>query len=200
MMKRLLLTLTAALALAACAETSRSPTEPRFTPQYGGGYWSIPTADTPEAIMDASPGWEVATRFYTTTRGLITHLHFYRAPGETGENYIKVWTPLGTQRYSTRIADSYSGPGWKTIHLAGIPFPNPPQSICIPAGTYWYVSANTNTKQARTFGYFDNGPDVSGPLVANYSFYGQPMGSFPTQGSSSLYFVGVTFIETNCQS
>jgi hypothetical protein len=196
MMKHLLLTLTAALALAACAETSRSPTEPRFTPQYGGGYSSIPTADTPGATIDASPGWEVATRFYSTTRGLITHLHFYRASGETGENYIKVWTPLGTQRYSTRIADSYAGPGWKTIHLVG----NPSQAICIPAGTYWYVSANTNTKAATTFGYFNNGPDVSGPLVANYSYYGQPMGSFPTQGSSDLFFVGVTFTAVNCQS
>lgn len=191
-MKRAHLMIAAALTLAAC-DTSPAVVEPGPPSFSSGQSWAIFTTQTPGQILDASPGWEVATRFYTTVSGCISDLHFYRASGETGTNYVKVWTNSGTLRYSTPIADS--GSGWHTISLR--PSISPPinDEICIPAGTYYRVSVNTNTKQAKTLGYLNNGPIINGPLVADYSYYGQPTGSMPTQGSTSIYFVGVTFRE-----
>jgi hypothetical protein len=192
-MKRAHLMMTAALTLAACGDTSPALVEPGPPSFSSGQSWAIFTTQTPGQALDASPGWEVATRFYATVSGCISHLHFYRASGETGTNYVKVWTNSGTLLYSTPIADA--GTGWHTISPR--PSISPPinDEICIPSGTYYRVSVNTNTKQAKTYGYLDNGPIINGPLVADYSYYGQPTGSMPTQGSTSIYFVGVTFRE-----
>ena len=193
-MKRAHLMITAALALAACGDSRPALLEPGPPSFSSGQSWAIFTTQTPQQILDASPGWEVATRFYTTVAGCISDLHFYRAPGETGTNRVKVWTNSGTLLLSETIASA--GSGWRTLDLFP-PGVGPPinQEICIPEGTYYRVSVNTNTKQAKTFGYLANGPIINGPLVADYSYYGQPTGSMPTQGSGSIYFVGVTFRE-----
>lgn len=194
-MKRAHLMMTAALALAACGDASPALVEPGPPSFSSGQSWDIFTTQTPQEILTATSGWEVATRFYTTVPGCISHLHFYRASGETGINYVKVWTNSGTLLFSSRIADSYSGSGWHTLDLTPLVGPPLNQEVCIPAWTYYRVSVNTNTKQAKTYGYLDNGPIINGPLVADYSYYGQPTGSMPTQGSGSIYFVGVTFRE-----
>lgn len=193
-MKRALLAVTAALALAACGDTSSSVVEPGLPRFSSGQSWQIFTTQTPQEILTATSGWEVATRFYTTVPGCITHVQFYRAPGETGTNSVKVWTNSGTLLYSSPI--SHSGSGWHTVSLnPGIVGPPLNEEVCIPAWTYYRVSVNTNTKQAKTYGYLDSGPIVNGPLVADFSYYGQPTGSMPTQGSGSIYFIGVTFEE-----
>jgi hypothetical protein len=191
-MKRAHLMITAALTLSAC-DTGPALVEPGPPSFSSGQSWAIFTTQTPAQTLDASPGWEVATRFYTTVAGCISHLHFYRASGETGTNYVKVWTNSGTLLYSSTIASS--GSGWRTLDLTPLISPPINEEICIPSGTYYRVSVNTNTKQAKTYGYLDNGPIINGPLVADYSYYGQPTGSMPTQGSGSIYFVGVTFRE-----
>ena len=195
-MKRTLLTATAAFALAACGDSSPSPIEPG-PPRFSSGQsWQIFTTQTPQEILSGSSAWEVATRFYTTVSGCITGFQFYRAPGETGANYVTLWTNSGTPLYSRKIADSYSGSGWQTIDVdPGVVGPPLDDEFCIPTGTYFRVSVNTNTKQAKTYAYLDNGPIVNGPLVADFSYYGQPAGSMPTQGSGSIYFVGVIFRE-----
>jgi len=192
-MKRTLVAMSAALALGACADPSSSLIEPGPARLASGDRWSVFGSETPASTLDASPGWEIATRFYATVPGCIRKLHFYRASGETGTNYVKVWTNSGTLLYSNQIASS--GSGWRTLSLEPVVSPPIDNSICIPAYTYYRVSVNTNTKQGKTFGYFDNGPAANGALVADYSYYGQPTGSMPTTGSGSAYFVDVTFEE-----
>ena len=194
-MKRTHLMIPVALTLAACGDTRPALLEPGPPSFSSGQSWALFTTQTPEQIVDASPGWEVATRFYTTVPGCISHVHFYRAPGETGTNYVKVWTNSGTQLYKSQIASSSSGSGWRTLALQQLIGPYIPTEICIPSGTWYRVSVNTNTKQSKTFGDLTSGPIVNGPLIADYSYYGQPTGSMPTQGSGSIYFVGVTFRE-----
>jgi hypothetical protein len=194
-MKRILLTAAATLALAACADTSANPIEPGQPRFSTGQRWEIFNFGTPAQTLNASPGYEVATRFYATTAGCIRQIHFYRASGETGNNYVTLWTNSGTALYSGRIADSYSGSGWHTLFLEPRVGPPIDNSVCISANTYYRVSVNTNAYQAKTGGYFDSGAITNGALVADYSYYGSP-GNFPTTGSGGGYFIDVTFEES----
>lgn len=193
-MKHLLVAAAAALTLAACADGGSSPIEPRGPSLGVGDRSEIFYGQTPDTTLNASPGWEVATRFYATTPGCIRQLHFYRASGETGTNEVHVWSESGTELYSGNIA--YSGTGWHTLFLEPRVGPPIDNSICFTSAyTYFRVSVNTNSKQGKTFGYFDNGEVVNGALRADWSFYGSSVGSFPTTGSGSGYFVDVTFEE-----
>jgi hypothetical protein len=195
-MQRFVLAAAAALVLTACADTGETPVAPAAPRLATGDTWRVFTTQTPAEILDATGGWEVATRFKASVPGCITELHFYRAPGETGLNYIKLWTNSGTQLLSWPVY--FPVTGWNTVQLTSPPGVGPPidSSVCIPANTYYRVSVNTNTKQAKTYDYFTtNGSITRGPLTANYSYYGQPTGSMPTQGSNSIYFVDVTFEE-----
>jgi hypothetical protein len=195
-MKRILLAAAAALTLAACADTRGTPVEPATPRLAVGDTWRIFTTQTPAQILDATGGWEVATRFKASVPGCITHLHFYRAPGETGSNYIKLWTNSGTKLLDWPVY--FPVTGWNTVELFSPPGVGPAydSSVCIPANTYYRVSVNTNTKQAKTYGYFNTyGPIVRGPLTADAGYYGQPTGSMPTTHSGSAFFVDVTFEE-----
>ncbi|WP_420126079.1 DUF4082 domain-containing protein [Longimicrobium sp.] len=193
-MKRILLITAAALVLSACADTSHNPVEPGAPSFSSGQRWQIFGFGTPAQTVSASPGYEVATRFYATTPGCIRKLHFYKAVGETGTNYVTVWTNSGTALYTDRIADSFNGSGWRTLDLQPLLGPPIDSSVCISANTYYRVSVNTNTYQAKTGGFFDNGAITNGALVADYSYYGTA-GYFPTTGSGSGYFIDVTFEE-----
>lgn len=200
-MRRILLTALAALSLAACADTAPSPVAPASPLFASGDDWTIfPETMTPAQTVDATGGWEVATRFKASVPGCITAISFYRAQGETGNNIIKVWTNSGTRLYTdTLFATSSSAAVWRTVDLAATGGVGPPidSRICISANTHYRVSVNTNTKQAKTNGYFSsNGPIVRGPLTADNSYYGQPTGSMPTTSSASIYFIGVTFEES----
>lgn len=197
-MKGILLAAIVLAALAACADGSQSPAGPASPRFASGDSWTIfPETMTPRETLDASPGWEVATRFKVSVPGCITAISFYRAKGETGDNIVKVWTNSGTRIFTdTLFATTSSEGGWRTLSLNPLIGPPINSSICIQPNTYYRVSVNTNTEQAKTPGYFSNfGPIVRGPLTADNSYYGQPTGSMPTQSSASIYFIGVTFQE-----
>jgi hypothetical protein len=186
----------AVLALAACADTGRTPVEPAAPRFYSGDTWRIFTTQTPAEILTGTSPWEVATRFKVSVPGCITEFHFYRAPGETGTNYIKLWSNSGVNLMEWEVF--FPVTGWNTVPLVSQDGVGPAfdTRVCIQANTYFRVSVNTNTKQAKTYAYFtNNGPIVRGPLTADFSYYGQPAGSMPTQGSGSIYFVDVTFEE-----
>lgn len=200
-MKRILLAALASVALAACGDGNQSPAAPASPRFASGDDWTIfPETMTPAQTVDATGGWEVATRFKASVPGCITAISFYRAQGETGNNIIKLWTNSGTRLYTDTLFATWSSPGgWRTVDLAPTAGVGPPIDVrvCISANTYYRVSVNTNTKQAKTYGYFlNNGPIVRGPLTADNSYYGQPTGSMPTTSSSSIYFIGVTFEES----
>lgn len=206
-MRHSLLAVAAALALAACADAGPTDVQagsgeipglsgPSFYVSQPGTRWNLYTDQVPETTLDAgtSGAWEVSTRFYSVVSGRIVGLRFWRADGETGDNYLKLWTDSGTQLISKKVIST--GSGWKVV-LLKTPFID--QSICIQANTYYRVSVNTNTKQVKTGGgYAFYGALSNGPLYSSGSHYGQPAGAMPTTSSSSYFFVDVIFEDGTC--
>ena len=191
----------AALALAACndAPTAANPAEP-LEPSSGptlfatGDRHGIFDGITPASTLDASPGWEVGTRFYVTEPGCVVQLRFYRAAGETGSNTVKLWTNSGTLLASQTFYASTSGWHYVELRNHGLS-PYVDLSVCLQTNTWYRVSVNTNSKQVKTFAYLDSGPIVNGPVVADAGYYGQPTGSMPTTSTGSIFFVDVVFEE-----
>jgi uncharacterized protein DUF4082 len=143
---------------------------------------AIFTTQTPASFGAASPGYEVATQLSSSRGGVIKGLRFYRAPGETGDNVLRLWTDTGTLLASARFVDNGSGAsGWQQVSVGGVP---------ISAGVRYRVSVNTNTMQSKTNCGLGSGL-TNGPLTAHQGFWGQPMGSMPTNGSCSNFFVDV---------
>jgi uncharacterized protein DUF4082 len=141
------------------------------------------TTQTPATIGNASPGYEVATQFSAAVNGTVKSLRFYRAPGETGTTTVRLWTDSGTQlAAATWTSDGTSG--WKAVPIGG--------GVALTAGTRYRVSFNTNTAQAKTNCGLGSGI-TNGPLTAWQGFWGQPMGSMPTNSSCSNFFADVVF-------
>ena len=196
-MKRMLFAIGAVLALAACADqdpTGANKREAQTAPPAAAGprkatapvgpRWNIFTSQTPSTILDATPGYEVGTRFRSSKSGKIIGFRFWRADGETGTNTGRLWTEGGSQLGSATFG---GGTGWVTATL-GTP-------VHINANTDYRVSVNTNVAQAKTFGTF-NGTTVSnGPLTADIGLWGQPTGAMPTTGSVNGFLVDVIFEE-----
>jgi hypothetical protein len=191
-MRRFLLATSAALALAAC--TDAAPTTPagaagpasRTILEPGGiqTVWNIFTSQTPASTLDTGgSAWEVGTRFFVTDSGCITGFRYWRAVGETGSVRFNLWDLAGN-RLAT-VTDTPTGSGWKAKNLTGV--------VCLDLNTYYLVSANTNTKQVKTFGAFNSGPISNGPVHATAGYYGQPGGARPTTSSGSNFFVDVYF-------
>jgi len=113
--------------------------------------------------------------------GTITALRFYRAPGETGSNTVRLWSDTGLQL----AAATYSGSdtGWQQLSIPG---------VSITAGTRYRVSFNTNTMQSKTDCGLGSGV-TNGFLTAYQGFWGQPMGVMPTNASCSNFFADVIF-------
>ncbi|HEX6371112.1 MAG TPA: DUF4082 domain-containing protein [Longimicrobium sp.] len=178
------------LATAACDGETKNPVAPtgeasRVTAT-ANPRWSLYSSQTPTENLDATGGWEVGTRFTSSARGKVVGFRFYRAAGETGTNYGRLWTNTGTKLKTSNPFPS--GTGWVTVMLD-----NP---VEISANTTYRVSVNTNTRQAKTGGgYAFNGPLSSGPLYSDGGYYGQPAGSFPTSSSASYFFIDVIFEE-----
>jgi hypothetical protein len=178
------------LAAAACGDETKNPALPdaeasRVTAT-ANPRWSLYDSQTPTENLDATGGWEVGTRFSSTARGRVVGFRFYRAAGETGTNYGRLWTNTGTKLKTSNPFPS--GTGWVTVMLD-----NP---VEISANTTYRVSVNTNTRQAKTGGgYAYNGALSNGPLYSDGGYYGQPAGAFPTSSSASYFFIDVIFEE-----
>jgi len=193
-MKRFILATTAALALAACSDTSpvidtRSPpASPNHLLIYGA-VQTIFTSETPASTIDATGGWEVSTAFSIDTDGKISGYRFWKAVGETGTHTIRLWDASGNLLESKTLASETSS-GWQSVS----------SNKLVSAGDY-VVSVNTNVKQVKSYAYFtNNGPIAHDDLYADFSYYGQPTGSFPTSGSGSTYFVDVNFRPYICNT
>jgi hypothetical protein len=141
------------------------------------------TTQTPATVGNAAPGYEVATQFSAAVNGTVKALRFYRASGETGNNTVRLWTDTGTQLAAATFVDDGTS-GWKSVPVGG--------GVALAAGTRYRVSFNTNTAQAKTNCGLGSGI-VNGPLTAWQGFWGQPMGSMPTNGSCSNFFADVVF-------
>jgi hypothetical protein len=181
----------AVLALAACADgKTASPVLPKTEPMLAvapvAPRWTLYTNQAPTEILDATPGWEVGTRFRSSRPGRVIGVRFWRASGETGTNVLKVWSNGGSKLAQATIASS--GSGWVEARLL--------QPVAITANTTYRVSVNTNTKQAKKGGaYVFDGPLSNGPLYSDGGYYGQPTGVMPNTESASYFFVDVLFEE-----
>lgn len=192
--KRYMMAVTAALALAACGDTeSANPMAsaaggPALATAPVGARWSLYGSQTPTETLAASPGWEVGTRFTSSKKGKVIGFRFYRASGETGTNTARLWTNGGQQLASANFPSG--GAGWTEVYLSA------GAAAQISANTTYRVSVNTNTAQVKTGGgYVYNGALSSGPLYSDGGYYGQPTGSMPTSSSASYFFVDVIFEE-----
>lgn len=207
-MRRVLLAALAAVALTACADaaptappaaegTAAAPArEDGYTVTALGDQWSLYSSQSPADILSSTESWEVGSRFSSTVAGCIIALRFYRAPGETGSNVVKVWSNSGGSPLVSRtVAGSTASSGWHEVYLY---HPLVDQRVPISANTYYRVTANTNTKQAKSYAYLDNGPIGNGPLSSSLSYYIQGAGNFPTTSSTSIFFVDLIFQEGPC--
>lgn len=158
---------------------------PRYAPRD-----SIYTTQTPTEFLDAYPGWQVATRFIPDYDGRFAGYRFYKAPGETGSHTARLYTTSGQLVHWINFpAETPSG--WQRVTF----------STFVPgsAGEEYYITVNTNSKQAKAPGYFA----FTGPILRNWGgayggAYGQPIHSFPSSGSASSFFVDVYYRPLLC--
>lgn len=205
-MKRILLAATAALALAACADaaptapeaanaTSAAPARDEYAVTALGDRWSLYSNQTPAEILTGTESWEIGSRFSSTTAACVIAFRFYRAPGETGSNTVRLWTNTGTLLRSRVVAGSSAPSGWNELYLY---HPLVDHRVPISANTYYRITANTNTKQAKTYAYLDSQSLGNGPLSSTQSYYTQGAGNFPTTASGSIFFVDLIIEEGPC--
>jgi Domain of unknown function (DUF4082) len=192
-MKCSILAATAALALAACTDSGpllegRTPSAPLLDIVWGPAE-TIFTNQVPGETGYAGPsGWQVGTVFTAEDTLLITGFRFYQAVGETGSHTARLHTSGGTLVASKAFGATSTG--WNTTTLTS--------TVQILPGEY-VVSVNTNTYQVKSGGYFYfNGPINRTKLVATGGRYGQPINVFPSSGSTSAFFVDVTFRPKLC--
>lgn len=142
------------------------------------------TTQTPATFGAASPGYEVATQISASRNGIVKGLRFYRAPGETGDQILRLWSDSGTLLASARFVDNgTNASGWRQVSIGG---------VAITAGTRYRVSVNTNTMQSKTNCGLGSGL-TNGALTAHQGFWGQPVGAMPANASCSNFFVDVIF-------
>lgn len=141
------------------------------------------TTQTPASSVGASPGYEVATQLSASVNGTVKALRFYRPPGETGNNTLRLWTNAGALLASATWVDNGTS-GWKEVAIGG--------GVRLTAGALYRVSVNTNTVQSKTAGGLSSAI-VNGPLTAWQGYWGQPMGSMPANASTSNFFADVVF-------
>lgn len=200
-MRSLFFLAAAALSTAACAdavapeaqrrapETAQSivlpPDGPRWAPKD-----SIYTTQTPTEFLDASPGWQVATRFIPDYDGRFVGYRFYKAPGETGSHTARLYTTSGQLVHSATFG-AETPSGWQRVTFSTLVYGY--------AGQEYYITVNTNTRQAKAGGYFA----FTGPILRNWGgayggAYGQPINTFPSSGSASSFFVDVYYRPLLC--
>jgi Domain of unknown function (DUF4082)/Domain of unknown function (DUF1929) len=132
----------------------------------------------------AGQTWEQGVEFSSSVDGQITHIKFWKAPGEPAGGHVgRIWTAAGVLLASAQFFNETTS-GWQEAQLQ-TPLP-------ITANVRYKVTYNVNTVIAKTFDVFNN-PITSGPLVGWGSSFSTPAGSFPTTGSTSNLFADVRF-------
>jgi hypothetical protein len=195
-MKRFIFGATAALALAACAdsgpllENRAAPANPVLDIVWGPTD-SIFTTQAPTLEGYAAPGWQVGTEFTAEDTLLITGFRFFKATGETGLHTVKLYPLGGGSPIVTKAFTSETPSGWQRQSLGNL-------TVQIPPGDY-VLTVNTNTYQAKNGGYFAfNGPINRSDLQATGGRYGQPTNVYPSSGSTSAYFVDMIYRPKLC--
>lgn len=127
--------------------------------------------------------WEQSIQFSSSIPGRITHIRFYKANGETGIHFGRIWSDnnvlLREQQFFSETAS-----GWQELTLS-----NP---LTIQPGVKYRVSYNVNTVGAKVQSAF--GPPITNwPVTAFTGFYTTPAATFPNTGSVSNFLADVKF-------
>jgi hypothetical protein len=148
---------------------------------------SIFTTQMPASSETDGVGYELGTRFTSTSAGQITAIRFYKAASESGTHTGRIWSASGQQLASV-VFTGESASGWQQQTLA--------TPLAITANTEYMVTVNTgNNYYATTDGGLGS-QITSGDLktvVGSNGRYGS-VGSYPTGSwQNSNYFRDVVF-------
>lgn len=127
--------------------------------------------------------WEQGVEFSSSVGGVITKVWFWRADDEPqGGHYATLWSASGQPLKKVPFTET-TRRGWQSATL----------DFSINANVRYKVTYNIHKVVAKTFGVFDRGPILSGPLTAHGSWYGTPAFANPTTGSTSNFFADIDF-------
>ena len=129
----------------------------------------------------------LGVKFTPTNNGTITGIRFYKLPDNISAHTGTLWSSTGTQ-LATGTFSNESTEGWEQLNFSS--------PVSVTAGTTYIASYSI---AGNHYSYTPNGlssPVVNGPLetVANGGVYGYgAAGTFPSNSSSSNYWVDVAF-------
>jgi hypothetical protein len=139
---------------------------------------------TPAGASGGGP-WELGTRFFSDSGGLLTKIRFHKPAGVVGLHTVKLWSSVGVLLFSETLA-SETASGWQE-HVLSTP-------ISILSGTQYVVSYNTdvgNGNFSHDLNYFTSQYNA-GPLhvPVDGGKYNAPPGIFPVNAfQASNYWI-----------
>jgi Domain of unknown function (DUF4082) len=143
----------------------------------------FPTAVPTATASGEDRTWEQGVEFSSSLSGVITKVRFWRADQEPqGEHYATLWSASGQPLKTVRFNET-TAPGWQYANF----------NFSINANDRYKLTYNIHSVVAKSFGVFNSGPILSGPLTAHGSWYGTPAFSNPTTGSTSNFFADIEF-------
>ncbi len=143
----------------------------------------LPTA-VPQTFESSMQTWEHALEFSPSVNGQITHIRFWKAPGEPSGNHIgRIWTANGLLLASA-LFNNETASGWQEAQLQ--------TPLSVTANVKCRVTYNVHTVVAKTANGIPTAI-TSGPLVAWRSFSATPAGSFPMTPNTDNLFVDIRF-------
>lgn len=140
--------------------------------------------DVPQTTASgAGSTWEQGVEFSSSLAGKITHIKFWKAPGEPSGNHVgRIWTASGGLLRTASFINETSS-GWQTAEVS--------PSLSISANTRYKVTYNIHSVVAKTFNVFANGPLNRPPFTIYGASFCSPAGCFPTTGSTSNLFADI---------
>ena len=141
-------------------------------------------AAAPQTFESTGQTFEQGTEFSSSVNGQITHLRFWKAPGEPNNNHIgRIWANNGLLLASVFFTNETAS-GWQEAQLQ--------TPLSITANVKYRVTFNVQSVSAKTLNGIVS-PVTSGPLVAWRSLSAPFAGIFPTIPSTNNVFVDVRF-------
>jgi hypothetical protein len=164
------------------------------TPTCPCSIWPDTATPTTPSAGDTS-AVELGVKFRADVAGTVTGVRFYKGAGNTGTHTGTLWSSGGSVLATATFTGETAG-GWQSATFS------PP--VAVTAGTTYVVSYHAPAGgYAADLGYFLNAGADNGPLHALRAgvsgvngVYGYGATAFPTQGSTSNYWVDVVFDTT----
>ncbi len=145
----------------------------------------FPNSSYPVTVSGAGgQTWEQSIQFSSSIPGRITHIRFYKASGETGIHFGRIWNDASGQLLREQQFFSETASGWQELMLS--------TPLTITPGVKYRVSYNVNAFGAKVVSAFGP-PIMNWPLTAFQGFFSTPAATFPNTGSVSNFLADVKF-------